>query len=55
MVLEEQVEVEGQHREGLDEQQQFVSKMGERALAQSKESRRKIQHGDDTYEIWTVL
>lgn len=55
MVLEEQVEVEGQHREGLEEQQQFVGEVGERALAQSKESRRKIQHGDDTCKIWTAL
>ena len=39
MVFEEQVKVESQHREGLDEQQQFISEVGKRALAQGKEGR----------------
>lgn len=50
VVLKEQVEVESQHREGLDEQQQLVRELGERALAQGEEGRGRIQHGDDTCE-----
>lgn len=51
MVFKEQVKVECQHREGLDEQQQFISEVGKRALAQGKEGRGKIEHGYYTYEI----